>query len=159
MTDLLIEELREIGLTLNAGKTKILHTHIEDEWHDIDFVEIGGDFVQVLYPGQVHRYLGRHLSFSASDRIEAELKYRRQQAWIAFVKHKKVILNKHVSLQKRLQYFDMCVSPAILFGLTTLPITRSRLRDLDILQRKMMRRIVGWRRIDGEDWEDTTRRM
>ena len=31
MTDLLIEELRGIGLTLNAGKTKILHTHIEDE--------------------------------------------------------------------------------------------------------------------------------
>lgn len=30
---------------------------------------------------------------------------------------------------------------------------------LDQLQRKMLRRIVGWRRIPGESWEDTMRRM
>ena len=30
---------------------------------------------------------------------------------------------------------------------------------MDRLQRKMVRRIIGWRRIPGEEWKDTMRRM
>ena len=38
-------------------------------------------------------------------------------------------------------------------------MTQYRLAALGILQRKMMRRIVGWRKIPGEDWRDTMVRM
>ena len=68
-------------------------------------------------------------------------------------------MNRHVSLTKRLKFFDMCVSPCILFALVSFPLTRGQIEALDVLQRKMLRLIIGWRRIDGEAWEETMRRM
>ena len=78
---------------------------------------------------------------------------------MAFGKHIKVLLDHNISLQLRLKYFDTCVGPALLFGTAVLPMTRTQLQDLDRLQRKMLRRIVGWRRIEGEDCRDTMVRM
>ena len=68
-------------------------------------------------------------------------------------------MNHNVSLKHRLQYFDACVSPAMLFSLTTLPMTQLRLWKMDTLQRKMIRRIVGWRRVVDETWQQTMSRM
>ena len=47
----------------------------------------------------------------------------------------------------------------MLFSLTTIPMTRRRMKDMDALQRIMMRRIVGWRRVAGETWQDPMSRM
>ena len=88
-----------------------------------------------------------------------ELSHRMHQAWHAFHKHRKVLMNHHVSLYARLKYFDACVSPTILFALCTLPLTRRKLLALDVIQRRMLRRIVGWRRNEGEPWRDTMIRM
>ena len=38
-------------------------------------------------------------------------------------------------------------------------MTRNQIKDMDRLQRQMLRRIVGWRRIDGEEWKETMKRM
>jgi len=122
-------------------------------------VDINGDFVRVLHGNECHRYLGRFLSLSAPDRIQRELQNRKNHAWGSFHKHKKVILNHHVSLAKRLKFFDMCVSPSMLFALVSLPLTRAQIEGIDILQRKMLRRIVGWRRIENEPWDTTMSRM
>ena len=96
---------------------------------------------------------------SPENRTRVEIQNRHNRAWAGFHKHKKVILNRHVSLAKRLKFFDMCVSPAVLFALVSFPLTRGQVESLDILQRKMLRSIVGWRRIDGEPWDETMRRM
>ena len=53
----------------------------------------------------------------------------------------------------------MCVSPSVLFALSVFPVKKSQLLALDILQRKMLRRIVGWRRLPDESWRDTMVRM
>ena len=159
MTELLVIELQKVGLQLNADKTKILHSSIYDPGADRDYVDINTEFVRVLHGNESHRYLGRLLCLSPSDRIRIELQNRKNHAWASFHKHKKVILNSHVSLAKRVQFFDVCVSPSMLFALVSLPLTRSQIEELDILQRKMLRRIVGWRRIEGEPWEDTMKRM
>ena len=66
MAELLVLELARVGLTLNSAKTKILHTSYEDDGHDVDFVEIAGDFVSVLHPKSWHKYLGRHIFFATS---------------------------------------------------------------------------------------------
>ena len=146
MTEILIEELAAVGLILNAGKTNILQTAYEDDRHDIDYVEVGKGFIRILHAGQVHRYLGRHLSLDPRTHIDQELAHRRQQAWYAFNKHKRVLLNNHVSLKKRLYYFDACITPAILFGLSGMPMRSSDLESLHILQTEILCRIVGWRR-------------
>ena len=38
-------------------------------------------------------------------------------------------------------------------------MTRNQIEDMDRLQQQMLRRIVGWRRIDGEEWKETMKRM
>ena len=96
---------------------------------------------------------------SPDQRGNTEFQYKKKQAWAAFHKHKKVLLNSEICLQKRLQYFECCVNPTILFGLVVFPMTNKMLREMDILQRKMLRSIVGWRRISTESWEDTMLKM
>lgn len=159
MAELLIIELQKVGLHLNADKTKVLHSCIYDTGSDRDYVDINNEFVRVLHDHESHRYLGRLLSLSPSNRVQIELQNRKNHAWASFHKHKKIILNTHVSLAKRLQFFDMCVSPSMMFALISLPLTRAQIDTLDVLQRKMLRRIVGWRRVEGEPWDDTMRRM
>ena len=76
-----------------------------------------------------------------------------------FHKHRLILTNRHVALQLRLKLFDIVVSPTLLFGLSTLPMTKSHLETLDRLQRKMLRNIVGWARFPLEEWSTTMRRM
>ena len=82
-----------------------------------------------------------------------------QQAWGAFHKHRKVLLNHHVPLDLRLKFFDACISPCAIFAIAILPLSQSQIQSICIVQRKMLRRVVGWRRIDGEPWRDTMIRM
>ena len=50
----MIDELKKIGLTLNAKKTKILRCNptFNDEF--IDFVELNGEFVKILEENEYH---------------------------------------------------------------------------------------------------------
>ena len=59
----------------------------------------------------------------------------------------------------RLKLFDAIISPTLLFGLVALPMHGSNLEKLDVVQQKMLRKIVGWVRYSEEDWETTMRRM
>ena len=74
-------------------------------------------------------------------------------------KHRTCLLNKDVSIKLRLKLFDPIVSPTLLFGMATLPLTLGQLRQVDVIQRRMLRSIVGWVRVDNEDWAATMRRM
>ena len=47
----------------------------------------------------------------------------------------------------------------MLFSLQTLALTKVELESINVLQRKMLRSIVGWVRMRGEDWSETMRRM
>ena len=68
-------------------------------------------------------------------------------------------MNKHVPTHLRLKLFQAVVSPTMLFGLTTLPLTRSQVSQLDATQRHMLRSIAGWTRCDNEGWNDSMRRV
>ena len=51
MAESLIQDLAAVGLKLNAGKTKILHTSYKEIGHDLDFIEIDGESVRILHSG------------------------------------------------------------------------------------------------------------
>lgn len=142
MIELLSRELKKVRLQLNAKKTKVLHSHMDDEGSNFTYTIIDDAFVQILHPDDYHRYLGRHINLSP-QRIKIEFDHRVHQAWAAFHKHRKCILNRHIALKKRLKYFDMCVTPVLLFAMSVFPVTKRQLLALDSLQRKMVRRIVG----------------
>ena len=70
-----------------------------------------------------------------------------------------VLTNRNFPVHLRLQLFDSVVSPTALYGLSTTPLTATQLDKLDAVQRKMLRRIVGWVREEDEDWATTGHRM
>ena len=76
-----------------------------------------------------------------------------------FNQHRETLLNRHVSLKLRLKFFDSIISPAILFGLTTVPLSAAQLSKLDIVRRRMLRSIVGWVPVVNGDWHDAMSRM
>ena len=51
------------------------------------------------------------------------------------------------------------ITPRALFAVAVLPLSKSQLESFCVLQRKMIRRIIGWRRIADEAWRDTMIRM
>ena len=57
-----------------------------------------------------------------------------------------------LNIGNRLLYWIMIVSIVI-------SMFRIHFQDLDRLQRKILKRILGWRRIAGEDWNDSMLRM
>ena len=115
---------------------------VGEEEAEYDYVEINGDLVKVLRPDDHHRYLGRHICMSPNERLMIEFRYRKQQAWPAFHKHKRTLLESKMSLRSRLRYFDAFVVSAMLFALSVFPVTMKMLTGMATLQRKMMRRIV-----------------
>ena len=79
--------------------------------------------------------------------------------WAKFLTYKRIILNKQVSLKLKLKRFDSVVSPTAMFGLAILPLTKVQIDKLDVMQRRMLRSIVGWVRTHNEQWQDTMRKM
>ena len=59
----------------------------------------------------------------------------------------------------RAKLFDAVMTPTIPYGLHTLPLTHFQLQQLDALQRRMLRSIVGWVRVGDEPWRMTMHRM
>ena len=76
MVTMLMEELEKIGLHLNNAKTKFLST-VQNVPH---FLDVTGNFIQILQPGEVHTYLGKHLPGALSMRGPIEVKHRLQAA-------------------------------------------------------------------------------
>ena len=150
-----MEELLQDGLQLNGAKTKILTTMVSN----LNFVDISGEVVEIIDESSFHKYLGRHLPGYMDDRGPLEVKHRLQSAWHQFHKYQRQLTNKHVSIKLRLKLFDSVVSPCLRFGLATLPLYQEWILKIDITQRKMIRRIVGWVREPEEIWEVTMRRM
>ena len=64
-----------------------------------------------------------------------------------------------MNLKLRLKVFNAVDTPAMFFSLHTLALTKVQLESINVLQRKMLRSIVRWVRVNGEDWSETMRRM
>ena len=156
MMELLIEELSAVGLHLNTSKTKILTT---TALADRMFLDVGGDMIEVVHGQETHKYLGKKFPGNLSARATVDMKHRIYIAWMKFHQHKETLLNRHVSLKLRLKFFDSIISPAILFGLTTVPLSAAQLSKLDIVRRRMLRSIVGWDPVVNGDWHDAMSRM
>ena len=71
----------------------------------------------------------------------------------------KLACHAHVSLTRGFETKNEPFSPTAMFGLASLPLTQRFLHKLDVVQRRMLRSIVGWVRIPDEPWENTMRRV
>ena len=143
MLALLKEELANIGLEMHESKTKIITSFNET---NIDFIDVNGLLLEVLLDNKAHKYLGRMLSCSDA-RGKGEVANRTKTARGAFQKHRRRLTNRHIPMQLRLKLFDSVVNPSALFSLATLPMTSSMISLIGVVQRKMVRSIIGWVRL------------
>ena len=158
--ELLLPELAETGLEVNHTKTKILTTDPANFKENISSVSFIYDrYFQVLAPHEWHKYLGRHLTFSAQCRSSNELNHRISAAWAQFHKRKYIFQNTSISVKLKLKYFQVYNTPCALYSLGALILGKASLERMAIVQRKMLRLIVGWNRIEGESWKTFMQRM
>jgi len=157
MIERLVRKLREYGLELNIKKTKMMATTTYLE--DTTLIDTQVGFIELLGGNVRHKYLGREWPGNLIFRSETALSHRISCAWAAFKRNEATMKNRCISLRGRLRLFAATVSPSALYGLNTVPMTAAMQSRLDILQRKMLRSIIGWR-VDPElDWEENGRRM
>ena len=106
-----------------------------------------------------HRFLGRMINLASDERNSFEIFHRKQVVWHAFHKYSRTLCNQNISLKKRLRLFDACVSPVILFGAAVLPLTWGEIINYDVIQKKMLRKIIGWERLEEDDWHELMAKM
>ena len=157
MMELLVDILSEFGLELNVKKTIIFTSN--DAPQKTTLVETKHGFVEILGTKGVHKYLGRCFPGELRNRGQSALDYRLQCGWGRFKSLQETLTDKKVDVRLRLQLFDVVVTPSVMYGLETCPLTMSQLQRLDTTQRCMLRRIVGWVGFDNESWEERGRRM
>ena len=70
-----------------------------------------------------------------------------------------VFEDKQVNLKLRFKLFDSIISPTLMYGVETTPLTLQALERINIVQRSMPRKMVGWICCAEDSWEDRGRRM
>ena len=115
--------------------------------------------VEILPVEASHPYLGRLLCMDASSRSNIEFNNRLRMAWAKFNSFRRWLVNRHTPIQLRLRLLEATVQPTVLFGMVALPVGARNLQRLAATQRKMLRAMVGWARLDSEDWRETMVRM
>ena len=51
------------------------------------------------------------------------------------------------------------IFPAALFGSVSLPLVASQIQRINVVQRRMLRAIVGWVAVDGNEWRNAGAQM
>ena len=115
MLELLVVELNRVALHLITSKAKLLTTSSLE--HPL-YIDGCGDLLAVLWGEEKHKHLGRTTRGHLENRGLVELQHRLQIGWV-------VLTNQHITLHLRLKLFAVVISPAISFGLATLPSNKT----------------------------------
>ena len=115
--------------------------------------------VEVLRQQSTHKYLGRLFCGDLTKRGETNLCHRLQCGWMKYSQLRQTLQNKNIPIRLRFKLFDATVTPTVLYSLSSTPLTSGQVGRLDACQRKMVRKIVGWTRLNDEDWSVTGSRM
>ena len=160
MLDILVEELQVMGLELNASKSKIFTTdqNVIRSLAPV-LVDVGGGFIEIARDGKTHDYLGIKLPGNLLDRGPVIVASRARSAWAKFHMFRSSLLNKHVNIKLRLRLFDSIVSPCVLYGLSTALLTEKTMHSIGVIQRKMIRTMIGYVKLPGDDWADMYRKV
>ena len=122
-------------------------------------IETEHGFVELVAAGCVHKYLGRGWSGNLRARGQAAVGHRTSCAWAKFRSLENSLLDRKVSVRLRLKLFDATVSASMTYGLETCPLTTKQLEQIDVTQRKMLRKLVGWQHHSEDSWEESGSRM
>ena len=160
IADIAVEGAK-VGLELHPDKTKILHNNI-GYGSRCTKAHIQGMDIEILSPSSSTMYLGRALSLTNTH--DTELEHRVRRAWAKFGTMKQELTDKNVPIGLRLKLFHATVTPTILYGAGSWVMTDAREATLRTTQLKMLRAMLGKKRLmtDGgetETWVDWVKRV
>ena len=162
LSDLMLFASR-FGLEVHESKTKIMWNGHGAASESAE-VRIRGKPFEVLGPSSSTMYLGRLFSFeSCHDR---EIQNRINKSWAKFAIFRSELTDHYHDLHKRVKLFRSTVEPTLLYGCSCWTMTRARESQIRVLQRRMMRSIIGTKREVGEqgvenwvDWMERSTRI
>ena len=157
MLELLSEALSEYGLELNSKKTKILSNETVGEESVHCITKCG--CIEILAVDQKYKYLGRMFCGAVQNRGKVAVSHRISCGWMKYHALQNIFEDKHIPICLRLKLFDAAITPTILYSLETCPLTDNLQDRLNVAQRTMLRRLVGWVCSDDDTWEERGRRM
>ena len=143
IADVSIESAR-VGLQLHLEKTKNQHNDI-GYGSCVRSAQVAGMSIEVLGPQESAMYLGRALSLTEPHDIE--LKHRLKKAWAKFGTFKQELTDLTIPLHLRLKLFQSVLTPTVLYGCSSWVMTCTREAALRTTQRKMLRAMLGRKRL------------
>ena len=151
----------KVGLELHPEKTKIQHNNI-GYGSKVRTAMVGSMQIEVMEPHTSNMYLGRALTLTNVH--DAELSYRLKKAWAKFGAFKQELTDKSIPTNLRMKLFHSVVTPTALYGCGSWVMTAERDSRLKSTQFKMVRAILGRRRIvqpggDIESWVEWVQRV
>ena len=93
------------------------------------------------------------------SRGKIAIEHRIQCGWMKYHPLQSTFEDHHIPIKLRLKLFDAAITATVLYSLETCPLTEGLLQRLDVVQRKMLRRIIGWISASDESWEERGHRM
>ena len=114
-------------------------------------VLIDGKIIKRLPRKKGYKVLGTFVTFDNS--FDVELGRRISAAWSAFSKYSGILKAKCVPLEARLSLFAKTVNPALFWCAGSWTLRKDQLATLRGVQRRMLRKIIGFQKGEDEDIE------
>ena len=134
------QEGAKVGLQLHPDKTKIQHNNI-GYGSRARSAKVNDMNIEVLESTASSMYLGRALCLLNVH--DVEFVHRLKRAWAKFGAYRDELTDKMVPLHLRLKLFHSVVTPSVLYGCSSWVMTRAKETQLQSVQMKMMRSILG----------------
>ena len=125
---------------LKGGKTIVLANEAQPASH---FWAQTGIKLQVKNGSGGYKWLGCILGVGKAGRTTLDINHDLQAASKAFFVNKRILCDRTVPVNDRLEYFDAVVSPVAAFGSGHRTLHQKGLHQLDVACRKFLRAVVG----------------
>ena len=150
-----------VGLQLHPDKTKIQHNNI-GYGSKVRSAKVHGMSIEILDPSASTMYLGRALSLT--DTHDVELQHRIRRAWAKLGIFKSELPDRDIPLHLRVKLFKPALTPTILYGCCSWVLTNKQEDTFKATQMKMLRAILGRKRLvnadrDTETWVEWVKRV
>lgn len=139
MTEALMDKSKQMGLTINEGKTKYMILSRKNNRHNNLIVkDMNFELVENF------KYLGVELS--VSDNNHKEIQNRINSANKCFFGLKTILKSKLVSIKSKLTLYKVMIRPIAIYACETWATTKTDEQKLARFERKVLRQIFGPRR-------------
>ena len=134
------EAFKQHGLRVNLEKMEVLSIGAHREELNI---KLEG---RTIRQNNSFIYLGG--AVSSDGRLETEVRRRVQAGANAWRQVEGVMSDRHISKKLKGKVLGACVTPAMLYGLETLPVSEKHQHRLQVCENNWVRRIAGVKRVD-----------